>query len=76
MPVRGSVPVNRTDFGILNRAILPSRNPSRSASEACAPGRSTTTARPTSPHRASGTPITPQSATAGCSRSTFSTSAG
>ena len=41
-----------------------------------APGRSATTARPTSPHRWSGTPMTAQSAIPGCWYSTCSTSAG
>src|SRR5262249_53391595 len=40
------------------------------------PGSRTTIAFTVSPHRASGTPMTATSATAGCSASVFSTSAG
>ena len=76
MAVRGKPLVKCTDLGILYRARRPSRKSRMSASEAFSPPRSTTTARPTSPHRPSGTPITPQSATAGWLSSAFSTSAG
>jgi NO-binding membrane sensor protein with MHYT domain len=71
---RGRESANTTDRGILYLASLPSRNPRMSS--AVTGERRTTTARPTSPHWSSGTPITAHSAIAGCWQSTCSTSAG
>lgn len=51
-------------------------NAAISAADTAIPGRASTNARPTSPHFASGTPITAACATASCWAITASTSAG
>src|SRR3954451_6673317 len=73
--VLGSSATYRTSLGTLNPARR-SRSVARSASPSWgAPGAGTTTARPTSPHCGSGTPMTATSCTSGSSSITDSTSA-
>src|SRR5262245_27603988 len=75
--VRGSASTTVTRRGCFDGASRPAQN-SRSASTsgAAAPARTTTTAVTTSPHSASGRPMTATSPTSGCAASTCSTSTG
>src|SRR5690606_29521471 len=73
---RGSASTNRTERGALKLASFSRAYAITSSSVSGCPSSGTTNARPTSPMRSSGTPITPTSWTPGRRSSAASTSAG